>query len=378
MSDQDAFERILTALHAAALDEARWPATSALIDEACGIEGSGLLVGEGLKDDVRVTSPGFYGRGQRRTDLERAYLTVYHPIDERVPRVRQLPDRHLVHTAALYTTEELRTSPTYNEFMPQSHTQDGLLVRLADPVGGHITWTSTDPVAPRGWESPQLALIKGLLPHIRQFVRVRQALAGAEALGASLTALLDNTRIGIIQLDQRGRIIAANDRARNLLRHGEGVTDRGGVLRARTPADRPRLERLVAAALLTASSPPSSGSMTLYRGALLPRFVVHVKPVGYGWPDYGARRVAALVLVVEPGRPPRVDPGLVAATLGLTPGESQVAVWVAEGWTVREMAAATGRTDKAIRWHLQQIYHKQGISRQADLVRLVLSVATVA
>ncbi|MCE2484928.1 MAG: hypothetical protein J4F42_05410 [Desulfurellaceae bacterium] len=48
-------------------------------------------------------------------------------------------------------------------------------------------------------------MIKGVLPHLRQFVRVRQALAGAEALGASLTALLDNTQIGIIHLDQRGQ-----------------------------------------------------------------------------------------------------------------------------------------------------------------------------
>ena len=39
------------------------------------------------------------------------------------------------------------------------------------------------------------------------------------------------------------------------------------------------------------------------------------------------------------------------------------------------MAEATGRTKSAIYWHLQQIYQKQSISRQADLVRLVLSLA---
>ena len=35
MSDQDAFERILGSLHEAMLDDSHWPATSALIDEAC-------------------------------------------------------------------------------------------------------------------------------------------------------------------------------------------------------------------------------------------------------------------------------------------------------------------------------------------------------
>ena len=36
MSGHDAFERILTSLHEAMLDDVHWPTTTALIDEACG------------------------------------------------------------------------------------------------------------------------------------------------------------------------------------------------------------------------------------------------------------------------------------------------------------------------------------------------------
>ena len=115
--------------------------------------------------------------------------------------------------------------------------------------------------------------------------------------------------------------------------------------------------------------------MLLRRSSVLPPFVMHVKPVGVPQPDYGARHVAALLLIVEPGRQRRVDPDLVARTLELTRPESQVAVWLAEGKTVRDMAQATGHTERAIYWHLRQIYQKQSISRQVDLVRLVLSLA---
>ncbi len=107
------------------------------------------------------------------------------------------------------------------------------------------------------------------------------------------------------------------------------------------------------------------------------RLGVHVKPMGVPQPDYGARHVAALVLIVEPGSLPRIDPGLVATILGLTPAESQVAVWLAEGKSVRDMATATDLTEGAIYWHLKQIYRKLPISRQVDLVRLVLSIAEV-
>ena len=210
---------------------------------------------------------------------------------------------------------------------------------------------------------------------IRQFVRVRQALVRAEARTTTVTALLDNPRIGVIHLDRRGRIMAVNDRARSILRHGDGLSDRDGMLRARAPADRVRLERQVGDALPISGAVAVSGSMLLRRSAVLPPFVVHVKPVGVPQPDYGARHVAGLVLIVEPGRHQRVDPGLVATILGLTPAEGQVAVWLAEGKSVRDMAEATGHTEGAIYWHLKQIYRKHSISRQVDLVRLVLSLA---
>ena len=220
-------------------------------------------------------------------------------------------------------------------------------------------------------------MVKGLLPHIRQFVRVRQALVRAEARNTTVTALLDNPRVGVLHLDRRGRIIEANGRARSILGRGDGLADRGGTLRARVPADQAHLERLVGDALPPSGTAAVSGSMLLGRSPVLPPFVMHIKPVSVPQPGYGARHVAALVLIVEPGRQRRVDPDLVARTLELTRPESQVAVavWLAEGKSVREMAQATGHTERAIYWHLRQIYQKQSISRQVDLVRLVLSLA---
>ena len=373
MSDQDAFESSLVSLYDAMLDDTCWPATSALIDEACGSTGNALLVGEGPKDDLRVLFVGLYYRGQRREDLEREYLEIYHPIDERVPRFRQLPDSRLVHVTDLYTAEELKTSPTYNEIMLRGKQQDSLNVRMDGPDGSHMTWGIGDPVASDGWASPQVAMVRALLPHIRQFVRVRQALVRAEAHNTTVAALLDNPRIGVLHLDRRGQIIAANDRAHSLLRHGDGLSEEDGALRARAPGDQLRLQQLMTDALPTSGAVAVGGSMRLGRSSGLPPFVVHVKPVGVPHPDYGARHVAALVLIVDPGR--RIDPGLVATTLGLTPMESQVAVWLAEGKSVQDMAEATRHTRDAIYWHLKHIYKKQSISRQADLVRLVLSIA---
>ena len=378
MSDQDLFERILASLYEAMLDETLWPATSALLDEACGMQGNALTVGTGPQDNLLISCAGLYYRGERHTALEREYLTVYHSIDERVPRFRQLPDSRIVHATELYTAEELKTSRTYNELLPRARARDGLGVRLVEPDGSHIAWTLQDPVTPGGWEASQLTLIKGLLPHLRQFVRVRLALVGAEALGISVTDLLDTPRLGVIHLDRWGRLMEANDRARRILRHGDGLAEWQGELRTRVPADQARFEQLLAGALPPLGAVAVSGSMTLRRGSGMPPFVTHVKPVGSQQSDFGASRVAALVLLVEPGRSRRLDPVLVAEALRLTQMESQVAVWLAEGKSVNDMAAATGNLPGAIYWHLRQVYQKHGLKRQADLVRLVLSLTEFA
>ena len=375
VSNRDPLQGILAALYDAMLDDTAWPRVSALIDEACGLTGNGLLVREDSIDDGRVLLVGTYCRGQRREDEERDYLENYMPIDERAPRVRKLPDGCLMLTRDLYTPEELKTSATYNEILPRIRAQNSLNVRLDGPDGSSIVWHLHDPVDADGWGASRITMVTRLLPHLQQFVRVRQALVRAEANATTLTALLENRRLGIIHLDRRGHILDVNDYARSILRHGDGLSDRYGILRARAQADQTRLERLLGGALPASDTAAVSGSMLLRRSSVLPPFLVHVKPVSVPQRDNEARRIAALMLIVEPGRHRRVTPDLVATTLELTRAESRVAVWLAEGKSVREMAAATGNTEGAIYWHLKRIYRKQSLSGQADLVRLVLSLA---
>ena len=103
MSQQDAFDRIVAALHDAALDDAQWPAASALIDDACRMKGNMLVHGDGdSSQDIEIFFARLCYHGQRHDELERLYFTDYHPTDERVPRLRQLPDRRLVHVRSLY------------------------------------------------------------------------------------------------------------------------------------------------------------------------------------------------------------------------------------------------------------------------------------
>ncbi len=379
MSRQDLFDRLLAALHDAMFDDAEWPAASALVDQACGSKGNILVSGEGgLGTDLAIYLNRCCYRGERQEEFEDEYFRVYHHIDERGPRLRRLPDSRIVSIDDLYTDREKRTSVAYNEMLARSDTANCLHARLDGPDGSRIIWTAADPVDHNGWSAERVEALARILPHIRQYVRVRLALAGAQALGATMAGLLENTRCGIVQLDRRGRIVELNGRARQLLRHGRGLQDAKGQLRARIPAEDARLQRILAGALPRSGGPGASASMTVTRQAdLPPRLVLHVSPVGDRLHEQGAGRVAAVVLLVEPETRMTSDPELVGSALGLTAAESRVAIMLAEGHTLRDIAMSTGRSTGTVRWHLQQVFEKNGISRQVELVQLVRSLSVL-
>lgn len=379
MRPQDLYDRILRSLQEVAFDATGWPETAGLIDAACGVKGNALVFAGGRPhQDVEVYFAQFCFRGQRREDFERLYLSDYWSRDERLPRLRRMSDSRLVHVRELYTEAERKTSATYNEAMRLTSTQDSLNVCLDGPGGTRVVWALGDPVDAGGWRTDRTRMIERLLPHVRQFLLVRHALVEAGALGESLAGLLEAAGTGVIYLDRRGRVVAANDRAVGLLRQRDGLTDQDGVLHAVEPADDAKLQQLLERASPHFGGHGAAGSMTVGRQFVSPRLVLHVSPVGGRLTDFGMRRVAALVLVGDPARKPRIDADVVASALGLTPTESAVAAMLATGSSLREIAAAMGRKESTIRWHLKQIFAKHRVSRQADVVRLVLSVSGVA
>ena len=375
MSHHDTYGDVLLSLQEAALDDSLWPAASARIDEACGMLGSALVVGEGVsQEDGQILFSRFCYRGERFEEWEDWYFSNYYPQDERVPRLTRLPDSQLVHMGEVYTEDERRTSATYNEALLVGGYQNGLHARLDGPEGSSIYWTLADPVTRGGWGSRQIELIESLLPHIRHLLRVRYALGGARALSASLSGLLDDTRFGVIFLNRHGRIVDTNDRAADLLRRGPGLFEENGFLHARLPADDARLEELLAVALPRFGLHSTGGSMTVMRWPSRSRQVVHLVPVSVRQNDFGVGRVAVLALVVEPGSLAHPDAALVGSALGLTATESQVALALAMGKSVTDIANEKGQKVSTARFHVKRIHSKLGLSRQMDLIRLVLSL----
>ncbi|MCY4477369.1 MAG: helix-turn-helix transcriptional regulator [Gammaproteobacteria bacterium] len=379
MAERNLFERIVAALQEAALDDALWPAASGLIDMACGSKGNFLATGDGTSaDDLRIFFARVCFRGQRREQVEQDFLQTYHPIDESMPRIRHLPDAKVTHVHELYTEEEKKISVAYNEGRPATTSANSLNVRLDGPHGSRIVWALADPVDDRGWSSERVSNFKRTLPHLRQYGRIRQTLADVHALGSTSVMLLENTRCAILQLDPGGRIVATNEIARTLLREGDGLQDKNGLLCATHREDNEALQKLLTRALPRFGVQGESGSWNLRRANHPSRLLLHVHPVsGEQW-DARHSRIASFVLVIDPTRQARIDPAQVALVFGLSETQGHVAAMLAQGHTIRDIAALMNLSEFTIRWHTKEIYRKLGIPGQAALVRMVLALPDVS
>ncbi len=192
-------------------------------------------------------------------------------------------------------------------------------------------------------------------------------------LAGVVGTLVDQDLVGLICLDREGAVVEVNARGRDVLLADGGLRERNGRLAAHRFRDAEAFEELLTAAL--------SGTDDR------PRALVAV--LG-GWPDQrpltawvnpverspgSDPRLAALVVIVDPWQVSPVNPEQVARSLGLTPAESRVAASLAEGKTVAEIARATNRKPESVRQLVKQALSKTWCSRQAELVRVVLSTS---
>ena len=378
MSRQDQFDQGLAALHEASLGDADWMGAIVALEVACGGEANHICIVSGGESSGGIAFSAASSRILDPNEAEREYVSDYFPTDERIPRLFRLPHGYITPNEDLYTEfERKRTSATWNDFLCRLGTSNQLNVRLDGPDGSNILWALSRHVGSPDWAEEDFKMIRSFLPHVLHAVRVRQTLAAAEALGASAAGQLDNPLLAVMLLDRYGKVVLASSRARQILSERDGLSDRDGMLAAHFAHDNARLCKLLARAVPGFGIEPTGGSTTVERPSCLPPLTLRVSPIHVPRGDVGSRRAVAIVWIVDPVARMELDPHHLEELLGLTTAQSCVAAALAEGRTVREIAAFQRIEQETVRWHLKQAFARTGCSSQSDLVRLVLSVAPV-
>ena len=97
---------------------------------------------------------------------------------------------------------------------------------------------------------------------------------------------------------------------------------------------------------------------------------------GESRPRVGASRAIAAVFVHKAGLKSPSAPELIAKTFGLTPTELRTLFAIVEVGGVPDAADSLGIADTTVKTHLGHVFAKTGVTRQADLVKLVAGFAS--
>lgn len=205
-----------------------------------------------------------------------------------------------------------------------------------------------------------------LVEAVQAALRSREDTPSTPVGEMSAKAAIDMLKCGVIVLGERGQVLFTNQRAGALLARRDGVlVENTGICRA-SSADG---TRLLHAAIRTARDNGTSDALTIEtrdHGAL--RVVVRARP------DDGAAGGTLICLYLfADDDDPAVDPNLLRGMFGLTPSESRLAAALASGLSLESAAESEGWTVNSAKTYLKSVFGKLGVSRQADLVRVILT-----
>jgi DNA-binding CsgD family transcriptional regulator len=212
-----------------------------------------------------------------------------------------------------------------------------------------------------------------IVPHIRRAVLIGRVTELRSMQAATLADTLNGLSAGVFLVDETDRLIHANESGRSMLDARDVLHLANGRLAAHGSGSQKALREVFDAA---GSGDAAVGT----RGISIPltardgeRYVAHVLPLTSGARrQAGARYRAVAATFVHKAELKTQSPSeLIAKTFDLTPSELRTLLAIVEVGGVAETAETLGVAESTIKTHLHRLFAKTGVSRQAELVKLV-------
>jgi len=302
---------------------------------------------------------------------EPSYSAQYYAL---CPFLELHPDR-LFSADELYGEAGWLAHPFYTQYLKPLGLRYILAANLVTPDGVECALFISRGQAGQDYGKPEKALLQGLLPHLKRAVDLHAALDVLESERSLYAEAMDRLLVGTIILDEHGKAIRTNDVAGRLLQARDGLYLSDGALHAHCPVENRRFRKILeGAAQAHALASPLSEVTTLSRPVAPTPLSVLVRPIPLSYrTEDKARRPAVAVFIRDPAGSPRNTHASLRKLFHLTPTEIELALLMVDGLTLDEAAVRLGIKKNTARAHLRGIFSKTGATRQAVLVKMLLS-----
>jgi len=226
------------------------------------------------------------------------------------------------------------------------------------------------------FEPDVLEHVAQLSEHFERALRIYAMARSEQQRQKALSEGLEQFTMGVLLFDEKGEVVYHNKAAGWLLRHYPAVQLHQQRLVIKEPSQAESFRLALTAAIQSGDGDDEVAGMALALGGPAGEGALQgwMMPLRNQWSQHGegiARAVAALYLSdAQRSLPLRVEPLMVI--YGLSKKEAEVAVAIAAGRSVEEIAQLHSRSLNTVRSQLKAVFSKTGTQRQTDLVRLVL------
>jgi DNA-binding CsgD family transcriptional regulator len=277
--------------------------------------------------------------------------------------------------SALFPDRQFLLSTLYNEVVRVAGSFHGIVTPLLRERQHHVHLILARIVGRDDYEGEDVAVMQALVPHLVTALRVSHRVAAADIRAAAADAALDRLETGVVLVDAAGKVLFANRVAEAILSSGDGLGSNREGLCASDPRVTRTLRRLATRCADTA--PVNGNSVSIPRGEGRPPLHVVVAPFGseairaeIGW--MGPARPVAILIVTDPERARQVHRKQLRERYGMTAAEADFALEIVKGDGRQAAAVRLGVSLATARTHLERIFAKTGVHRQAELVRVLL------
>jgi DNA-binding CsgD family transcriptional regulator len=220
-------------------------------------------------------------------------------------------------------------------------------------------------------------LVRFLLPHLKRSIQLHARLDFLECERQLFAGTVNRMLLGMISFAQDGGIVEMNQEAKRILAEKDGIWLTGNTLSVDSSQESRELQRMLRQAL----SEPEGGdgpavveAMSISRPSGRAKLGLLIKSIPLGeWSESRQRPAAAVFLRDPESNAVQPSQELVRRLFGLTRMEAQLALLLAEGFTLDEAAEKMNVRRNTARTHLRSIFCKTGVTRQTMLVRLMLN-----
>lgn len=224
------------------------------------------------------------------------------------------------------------------------------------------------------FDNEETALAGVLIAQIMQALELASRIESGEVESAVYSEALERMNVGVILVDERGRVSSHTPVAERLLKGREGIQVQGSTLRAVKASEDSELQ----AAIREAAQVGSDGRDASEGCGLSLSRPSHERPLGIIVQPARMRSTGkemVTVFVRDCQNEPNLNEALVRRVFNLTPAEADVTVRLTAGLSLEDAAKSLEISRNTARAHLRSIFAKNGITRQTDLVRLMLNSA---